>query len=179
MSGNGINMVFNAIKNKNSKLQAIQKAVKEIGSQEALVGIPQEKNSKADGQKITQAELLYIHTNGSPANNIPARDVIDPALKHSKDQIKLLMKNVLLKAFDGDIDGAKSALEKAGVQGANISKEWFTNPANNWEPNSKTTIEGTKNGWIKAKGSDRPLIDTGELRKSITSVVRKKGETKK
>jgi hypothetical protein len=63
------------------------------------------------------------------------------------------------------------------VQGQNIARAWFTNPANNWAPNSDITINGSKpdkNGkqFIKGKGSDQPLIDTGELRKSIIYVVK-------
>ena len=43
--------------------------------------------------------------------------------------------------------------------------EGFENPKNNWPPNSPRTIA--------KKGSDVPLIDTGELRKSITHVIRR------
>ena len=50
------------------------------------------------------------------------------------------------------------------MQGQNIARDWFTNPANNWAANSEDTV--------KKKGSDRPLIDTSELRKSITYVVK-------
>ncbi|MBY6921870.1 hypothetical protein HYH30_19035, partial [Clostridium botulinum] len=43
-------------------------------------------------------------------------------------------------------------------------RAWFTNPSNNWAENSAETI--------KRKDSDKPLIDTGELRKSITYVIK-------
>lgn len=171
MFGNGINIVFKTIKNENEKLKSVENAIKTLAKNEALVGIPQESNTARKDSKVTQAELLYIHTNGSPARNIPARDVLESAIKNSNDQIKELMKESLLKALEGDINGAMSGLKKVGIQGANVSKEWFTNPKNNWSPNSKLTI--------KAKKSERPLIDNGELRKSITSIVREKGKTKK
>ena len=51
----------------------------------------------------------------------------------------------------------------------NKVRAWFTDERNNWPPNAPSTIEKkSKNGKIK----DNPLIDTGELRKSITYVVK-------
>jgi hypothetical protein len=47
--------------------------------------------------------------------------------------------------------------------GQNIVRAWFVDPKNGWPENSPITIA--------AKGSDKPLIDTGELRKAITYVV--------
>ena len=46
------------------------------------------------------------------------------------------------------------------------AQNWFENPKNNWVPNAKSTI--------KKKGSNIPLVDTNELRKSITYVLRDK-----
>ena len=78
-----------------------------------------------------------------------------------------MLKEAILKALEGDTDGAMAGMERAGTQGENAVKGWFTNPKNNWAENAESTK--------KRKGSSKPLIDTGQLRKSITHVVKKKG----
>ena len=78
-----------------------------------------------------------------------------------------MLKEAILKALEGDTDGAMAGMERAGTQGENAVKGWFTNPKNSWAENAESTI--------KQKGSSKPLIDTGQLRKSITHVVKKKG----
>ena len=133
---------------------------------DVLVGVPQEEAGR-EQNGITNAELLYIHTNGSPANNIPPRPIVDPAIQDSKEEIGTLLKEAILKALEGDTDGAMAGMERAGTQGENAVKGWFTNPKNNWAENAESTK--------KRKGSSKPLIDTGQLRKSITHVVKKKG----
>ena len=162
---------------------AVQKALEELFNHEVLVGIPQENNGRAaeDSISVTNAELLYIHTYGSPINNIPARPVLEAAIEHDKDQISKLLQDATDAALSGSIDGVHGKLEEAGTQGANLARAWFTNPANHWAKNADITVDG---GWmknkvsgrpfkVKGKGSDRPLIDTGEMRKSITYKVKR------
>ena len=150
----------------NRQLQSVQKSIKELKKIDVLVGIPQEETDRQEGS-VTNAELLYIHTNGSPTNNIPPRPVIEPAIQDSKEEIGTLIKEAILKALEGETGGAMAGMEKAGLQGENAAKGWFTNPKNNWAGNAESTI--------KQKGSSRPLIDTAQLRNSITYVVKKKG----
>ena len=134
---------------------------------DVLVGITEEANSR-ERQKggIGNAALLYIHTNGSPVRHIPARPVIEPAIKAEgnreiiAEQLKLAGKAIL----DKNANAAESHLRRAGKIGANVSKRWFTDPRNNWAPNAPSTIARKK--------SDQPLIDTGALRQAITFVVR-------
>ena len=153
-------------------LREINDIIKKLKNQEVLVGVPQDKsgrNVSQSSQSISNAELLYIHTNGSPVNNIPARPVIEPAIEDAKEEIGLLLKEAAELA----------KIDKAGMQGENAAKGWFRNPKNHWAPNSQVTIEGStpnKNGkkFIKGKKSSTPLIDTGQMRKAITHVMREK-----
>jgi len=192
MSGNPFGVMIETSFKESEALQKIAEAMKEIQNMEALIGIPQEanvahKDENGADSPITLAELLYIHTYGSPVNNIPARDVLDSAMEHNQDDIVVLLKKVLERASNGDLEGAKAALDKAGIQGASMAKKWFTDPANGWAKNADITVDGGwmknkvsgKTFYVKGKGSNRPLVDTGELRKSITSVVRRKGKTKR
>lgn len=157
--------VLTEIKEFDHNLKSIEDAIKAIRELDVLVGIPQEKTR--DGP-VSNAELAFIHSKGSPLKGIPARPIIEPAIEDSKEQIAELIKGSAQKALDGNKEGAIESLERVGMQGQNIVRAWFTNPRNNWAPNSPKTI--------KIKKSARPLIDSGELRKSITYIVRKGGK---
>ena len=69
-------------------------------------------------------------------------------------------------ALSGNSDAVTQALNRAGLIAQNVVRDWFTNPKNHWAPNAPSTIA--------RKGSDRPLIEWGELRKSLTYVLEKK-----
>ena len=65
-----------------SKMHNIKKALKWTKNNYVLVGIPQKSTDRPKSNQkvgVTNAELLFIHTNGSPINNVPARHVIEPA----------------------------------------------------------------------------------------------------
>lgn len=137
-----------------------------------LIGIPQKKTTR-ENEAITNAELLFIHTNGSPINNVPARQVIEPALEDDMERLTSMLKDFANEAIEGNFEEAQKQLERTGMRAQNVCRNWFTNADNNWPENAPSVRERK----IK-KGSTepRPLIDTGELRKSIIYVVVKDGE---
>lgn len=166
-----------------------------VSSRRIYVGIPQSTASRGKGP-INNAELLYAHTHGirrqdmraemgasiragakystaykmyimshgSPLWQVPPRPVIEPAIEHYKDAIAVLFCSVIRAAAKGDEAATQKAMHKCGMKAQNVCRDWFVNPANGWDPNSPFTV--------KRKGSDKPLIDTGALRKAITYVVR-------
>ena len=155
----------------------LRKALKFLKDNPVYVGIPEDTDErKEEGNKekvgITNADLLYIHTNGSNVNNIPARPVIEPALKDGRDitnkQLGLAAKN----ALEGKEEEAYRHLSIAGTYGQKMCRDWFKNPKNNWPPNSPGVIAKKIK---KGSTNPRPLIDTGELLKSITYFVDRKG----
>jgi len=158
------------VKENDSGLQGAVGDLLELAGLQVLVGIPEEKDSREDGQ-IGNATLMYIHSNGSPINNIPARPVIEPALENDKERIGQVMGDAVKAAMDNDIDGARKHLERAGMAGQNAARDWFTNPANGFEPLLPETARRKQQ-----RGADieRPLIDTGALRSAITYVVEDK-----
>ena len=161
----------------NDLTKDIKKSLEDLAKKTVCVGVPD--STEHPDSKITNAELLYIHThgvrdttmrkkmqhdldsgipyskahemyvheNGSPLWNVPPRPVLEPAMDNSKEVIAEQMK----KAIETILEG-------------NIARDWFTDPENKWHKNSDDTI--------KRKGSDKPLIDTGELRKSITYIIK-------
>jgi len=120
---------------------------------------------KAAAGELNNAELLYIHTNGSPARGIPARPVLQPAVQAegNRQAIAAELAAAARASLGGDKPGKFRSLKRAGLAGQNAARNWFTDPRNNWAPNAPSTI--------RRKKSDKPLIDTGALRASITYVV--------
>jgi hypothetical protein len=120
------------------------------------------------GVSYNEATAMYIHSHGSPLMAIPARPIIEPAI-NAPDNKKAIT-DVLEKAGKATIDGNKQQairyLNIAGQEAVNRVRAWFTDPRNGWPPNAPSTI--------KAKGSNRPLINTSALRKSISYEVREK-----
>lgn len=137
-----------------------------IRSTNVYVGIPQEKNSSRGA--VSNAELLYIHTNGSPAHNIPARPTIEPALSkpETAKQIQDLIISGMKKALFGNLSGAEAEYNRAGIVGMTAAQAMFGSAE--LAPNAPYTI--------KKKGSSAPLIDTGSLRANVTYVIRKGGK---
>ena len=152
------------------KIGKVAKAMNFMMENEVYVGISDETTTREKGEPVTNAELLYIHTNGSPVNNIPARPVIEPAIKDDKERLSKMMESAFLTAEKGDTEGALRKLKLAGMRAQNVCRAWFVNPKNGWPPNSPEVAARKR-----AKGSTnpKPLIDTGELRKSITYFVRR------
>ncbi|MCL6442066.1 MAG: hypothetical protein K6T83_01145 [Alicyclobacillus sp.] len=119
--------------------------------------------NQSKGMPYSEAYDLYIHEHGSPLWQIPPRPILEPAINHSKDIIAKQLKIAALAALDGQDPTIE--LHKAGQLGVNAARDWFYNPENRWPANASSTV--------KRKGSDRPNIDTGNLRNSITYVVAK------
>jgi len=171
----------------------IANSLKDLANKNVCIGVP-DSTEHSDG-KITNAQLLYVHTNGvrensmikemqhdvneksyshayelyvhehgSPLFRIPPRPVLEPAIDNSKDQVAELMKDAVKVALNGG--NITPSLNEVGMQGQNIARAWFTNPSNNWAPNAQSTID--------SKGSENPLIDSGELRKSIVYTIHEK-----
>jgi hypothetical protein len=114
---------------------------------------------------------LYLMEHGSPVWQIPPRPIIEPAIEDKKEVIGALFAKAYGKLTAQAISGthaltkedAVREFSKIGQRAEGIVRAWFTDENNNWTPNAPSTI--------RKKGSERPLIDTGEMRKAITFVV--------
>lgn len=118
-----------------------------------------------DGLSYRAAYDLYIHEHGSPLWRIPPRPVLEPALA----SVQGTLANLYRRAIDAALQGQDPMpyLEVVRSKAQWAAQEWFTDPRNNWAPNAPSTI--------KRKGSARPMIDTGEMRRAIVGVIRKRG----
>jgi hypothetical protein len=154
--------VFGKVVKRLDKTGDIIAGLQSIDAQRVLAGIPQKEiNRKEEGPN--NAELAYIHSKGSPMNNIPARPFMEPSIEANRDAIARIQAGIIKDALSGKTNVADAGFNRLGLYVSTEAKRWFTNPANNWAPNSPITIA--------RKGSDKPLIDTGALRQAITYVV--------
>lgn len=169
----------------NAELELL-KRIKEIQRTEILVGIPESKAARPEGE-MNNPTLLYIHTKGSPLHNLPARPVVEPALEDEMNVARITddLRKVVDLVFANKFGQARKQMKATGKDAANMIRMWFVDPKNNWEPNTRATVLRKLKKLGKKKrtqmiaeydaGNDRidkPLIDTGELRKSITYVVK-------
>lgn len=131
-----------------------------LENHQVLIGIP-EANAGGRGS-ITNVELAFIMSKGSPLKGIPARPFIEPSLELSevKGQITREMGNAVKQAIEGNLGGARASLEQAGLAGQSAVQ---ANMGGTPPPNKPETI--------RRKGSSVTLIDTGSLRQAITYVV--------
>ena len=142
-------------------------ALAQLKTARVLVGVPEAKTDRRKGNQVTNAGLMYIHTHGSPLHSIPPRPVIEPAI-NAPDNKALITKQLGEAAKDvlaAKPTAANAALTKAGMLARNAVQRWWTDPRNNWAPNSAATIA--------RKGIDKPLIDTAQLRRSVQFLVQK------
>lgn len=159
------------MKTNDGNYKAVLEAITFLKHHEVFIGVPEETTTRKDDKNtpVNNAELLFIHTNGSPMHNIPPRPVLEPAIKNNQERIAESMKTAIDAAVGGDKSAILPALEVAGTEGRNVAQKFFTDTTNGWPPNSSETIK-RKNK--EKSGKANPLIDTEEMRKSITYVVK-------
>lgn len=143
------------------KLDSLRSKMNQIQQMDVYVGIPADKTLRKEDE-INNASLAFIMEHGSPLRNIPARPFLKPGIATAKALIsKELAEAAKSVIADSPLDAEKH-LKRAGIIGANAVKRYIRE-GDNLAPNAPSTI--------MQKESDRPLIDTGQLVKAITSVV--------
>jgi len=127
----------------------------------ARIGILGKGDARPDG--LSNATIGFKHEFGSVTENIPIRSFLRmPLITKSKEFDEVLKTNTAKKEVDKK--GIKALVTLLGIKAEAIIQEAFASRGfNTWAKNAPYTIA--------KKGSDSPLIDTGELRKTITSEV--------
>jgi len=136
---------------------------------DVLVGVPAEYGARKDEGAMNNATLAYIHDNGSPAANIPARPFMQPGIEAGRERISKLLEQGARAAMYGNAGSVEQALQKAGlVAQANIRAAINSGLPPALAP---STLAARK---ARGRTGEKPLVDTGQLRNSINYVVRAK-----
>ncbi len=176
----------------NTRLLAI--ALEELTKTQVLVGVPADTTARDDGSAITNAALMYIHENGAPEINLPARPVVYPTVKAEQPAITKHLEAAGRAALAGG--DALPIFKRLGLYMQNALRAKITDGP--FVPLSPRTVAGRfrKRGAGKRRQGEedyldaiaggasaaeaqaaagiKPLIDTGALRRSLTYVIRRK-----
>lgn len=144
-----------------------------------ILGDDAERSDADDGGNLTNAEIGFIQMKGSFTHNIPPRDwLLMPLVMHSKQILSFVrskkVKDAILAGKPQRALGFIGAYCEAWIQSAFASRGF-----GQWAPNAPITIQGgwmtnKKSGkpfYVEGKKSSAPLINSGELRKSVSSEV--------
>lgn len=134
---------------------------------------------------------LDIHEFGAPGAGIPARPHLLPGIEEIIPEAVEELKGAAKSALDGKEQAVDAALTKIGLLGQNAVRAKFQD--NDWPPLKEATLDARplkkddqgnvlkdKKGNAlrgksrREKGRINPLLDTGQLMKSHTFVIRKR-----
>lgn len=132
-----------------------------------MVGIPSSTAGRKEGP-ITNAALGYIHENGAPEVNIPARPFLIPGVKNAEVQNIEDFRKVGKLALEGKPAAAEKGFHAAGLHASNAVRAKITEGP--FAPLKPATLAARRS---RGRTGTKPLIDTGQLRAAITYVLRK------
>lgn len=177
-----------------NKLPKMLAAFDALVQKDVLVGVPRAKTARSD-EPINNATLAYIHDNGAPASNVPARPFMRPGIKRAEKQIAAEFKIAASAVLTGNEGLVNACMNRAGLAAQNAIRAVITEgiapplkpetiAARKYGRKTKSMRKGEKE-YMKeiAQGATpaeaqasvgiTPLVNTGQLRNSITYVVKK------
>lgn len=152
-------------------MAGILAAIADLTSKEVLVGIPASAPSR-DDSPLNNAAIGYLQENGSPSMNLPARAWLLPSIEGIQDQVADRLVRATNAALDGSADGVDRQLHAAGMIAQNAARAKIN--SGDFTPLSEATLAARRR---RGRTGTKPLIDKGQLRNSITYVVRKQGDS--
>lgn len=142
---------------------------------------PEEKKSKKR-TGVTNAEILFINENGSPARHIPARPVLHMTIQDAKKTMILPAVKLGIKRYarSGNVADMDKTMQALASEMQDHAREIIKNKDRRLRPNAKSTQRqkfrklpaAEQRKIIKAGGApliNYPLHDTGQLERSIVA----------
>lgn len=165
----------------------------ELTNKQVLVGVPEEKDPRYIGkgkkkvllvESVGNATLAYIHDNGSPLQNIPARPFMDPGIKQAQDRILPEFMKIAQDQLSDKKDKIEARFNRIGMI-CQASIRNVINEGEGFTPLKRSTLLGrlrrrkAARKWTDERREEvmesfKPLVDSGQLRNSITYVVAEK-----
>jgi len=136
-----------------------------LNTKTVVVGVLGSNADKTHGESsTTNAEIALTHEMGSFSNKIPRRSFLKDPIDFRINRI-IDKTQELINKYITEQGGAEKILTLIGLEGEAIVQEAFeTSGYGQWSSLSPSTIE--------AKKSSAILIDTSQLRSSVTSETR-------
>lgn len=149
-------------------LQKVAASINSLSGQRVMVGVPDVNAGRKQGGSFNNASRAYVHDNGAPEANIPARPFMEPGILEAKDDIEKRLRQSAEAALDGDTTKLDRGLHAAGLIAASSIKSKIT--AGPFQPLAERTLEARRRRGVTRTS---PLIDIGEMRAAIAYVIRK------
>ena len=137
----------------------LQKILKELADKEVRIGFQQGKATEEDGTDI--CDIAAWNELGTV--NMPSRPFLRMSVDDNSDKINSFMSAQKRSIINGE--PTDRILKKIGIFQKDLIQEKITEGS--FAPNAPSTI--------KAKGSSKPLIDTGRMRQSVNFEIKQKG----
>ena len=181
--------IKSGVKMTHDGMPALKEKLAALTKQQVLVGFPagDPKSVRKEDPAITNASLAYIHDNGAPEANIPARPFMREGIRLAEKGITNGLWNTAKKVVqpEGTTADINAGLSVAGIRAVNgIRKrinEGIPPPLSDRTLAARAARGRTGAMWELAwraagapAGTDlaKPLIDTGQLRNAVTFVIR-------
>lgn len=145
------------------KMKGLEELNKNLKRKIAVnIGVLGKNNARNDG--ASNASIGVLHEFGSFSQHLPARSWLKMPLEIKQDELTGAVAEAIETAIL-EPNGITTIFRRAGIACEKIIQEGFeTGGFGNWAPLSPATIK-------EKKGNTRILIDTSQLRRSITSEV--------
>lgn len=152
-----------------NNLPNLEAALKLLQKKQVLVGVPEQKDARND-DAISNAALLYLNDTGSPSQNIPARPTLQPGVEDAKPKIiphlRAIGQQTLENPSPVDIERGLSAVGQ--IASNSVKARINAGPP---PPLKPATIKARKR---RGHASEKPLVETAQMRNAVTSAVREK-----
>lgn len=171
----------------------IVKGLDALASREVLVGFPEDTTERQEDEEeekkdLTNAALGYIHDNGAPEENIPARPFMRPGINNARPKLIKIARKMAKEVVQGDGDGATIAEQGYHAMGLvaqaairNVINDGVDPPladstlrarARRGRKGAKEELENRAKGMPPGKDLAKPLVDTGQMRNAVNYAVR-------
>lgn len=151
---------------------SVKAALKALVQDRVLVGIPSEHafrdpDIEDPHPHLNNAEIGYLNEFGAPEANIPARPHLVPGTQKALPKVEKIYRDAVGKVVVGDVKAIHDAHAKVGFVVASSVKSLITDGVS--PQLAESTVKDRKR---RGRTGTTPLLDTGQYRRNIDSVVR-------
>lgn len=171
-------------------LEEIKRRLTTLANLQVLVGVPEDQSERQEEAPggMTNAALAYIHDQGMPEQNIPQREFMRPGIEDIQDEVTRRLKGMAKTAITETEDRMAQQATSLGLRAASsikarinegipppLAESTLAARARKGRKGAKDELQSRREGNPPSTASAKPLIDSGQLRNSITYVIRSRG----
>lgn len=186
----------NGLHVKADNMPELRAALRVLMRDEVLVGYPEDTTERDDpeskAQGITNASLAYIHDNGAPEANIPARPFMIPGIEACQEQVTSILARSAQYVLAGNVSKVKEGFERVGLAavgsiqstirngiGPALAEVTLIKRAAKGRKGAQAELDRRAEGYAPGLDLATPLMDTNEMLKSTNYVVRNRNRRRK